>query len=440
MKKSMKKSISSLIVTLLTTILSLSGCGDGFDNSNPDDTLKEAEWTGTQQGGTDKDEISYATAIDSKGNIYIAGNTGGDLDGQTNAGDLDALLIKYKPTGEKEWTRLLGTGEEDSSRNIAIGSDDTIYVSGWTRGLLDGTSNPGGIDTFLTAFNSSGDNLRTRQFGSSADDEPLAMTIDKDNNVYISGRTEGVLEGSTNPGGYDIFLVKYNSQGTMEWIKQRGSSSDENAYGLAIDNDGFVYITGYTGADLDGQTNAQSGKYDIFLMMYTATGTHLQTRLYGSAENDQAYGIAIDSSNNIYIAGKTNGYFDSDGGGSNAGNYDSIVMKLNSDKDIVWIDQTGSEQNDYPWAIAIDSKENIYTTGHTLNSMGTDYDVFLLTYDTSGNMQLVSQAGSTGRDTVYSMAIDNFDNVYISGHTNGSLAGNTNSGGYDYFLMKFYAE
>ncbi|MCP4133894.1 MAG: hypothetical protein GY754_23190 [bacterium] len=435
----MKKSISLLIVTLLTTILSLSGCGEGFDDSGNSD-LENAVWTGTQQGGTGQDEISYATAIDSKGNIYIAGYTGADLDGQTNAGEEDAFLIKYKPAGEKEWTRLLGSNQNDSSKSIAIGSDDTIYITGYTSGLLDGTSNPGGLDTFLAAFNSSGDNLWTRQFGSSTNDEPHGMTIDKDNNVYICGRTEGVLEGSTNPGSYDVYLAKYNSQGTMEWIKQRGSASNDTALALAIDNDGFIYITGYTSGDLDEQTNAQAGDYDIFLMMYTPSGTHLKTRLYGAAEADKPYGIAIDSSNAIYIAGTTKGYLDTGGSGSNAGEYDSFVMKLDSDKDIVWIDQTGSEEDDILRAIEMDSKNNIYTTGYTLNSMGTGFDIFLLAYDTSGNLQLVSQTGGAGDDYAHSLVIDNFDNVFVSGHTNSALAGNTNSGGFDYFLMKIYSE
>ena len=96
------------------------------------------------------------------------------------------------------------------------------------------------------------------------------MTIDSSDNIYLTGRTIGGLDGNTNSGDMDIILVKYNSTGTKQWTSQLGTSSIDAVSGMSIDSSGNVFISGYTEGGLDGNTN--SGNKDIFLVKYNSDG------------------------------------------------------------------------------------------------------------------------------------------------------------------------
>ena len=86
----------------------------------------------------------------------------------------------------------------------------------------------------------------------------------------MTGYTAGGLDGNTNAGNADIFVVKYNSSGTKQWTKQLGTSSSDIAYGVATDSSGNVYVTGFTGGGLDGNTSA--GDNDVFVVKYNSDG------------------------------------------------------------------------------------------------------------------------------------------------------------------------
>ena len=104
--------------------------------------------------GTSSDEYSEGVALDADGNIFITGWTWGDLDGQTNAGEDDAFLSKYDTSGSLLWTRLLGTTSYDVGRGgVAADADGNIFISGTTGGDLDGQTNAGGpYDAFVAKF------------------------------------------------------------------------------------------------------------------------------------------------------------------------------------------------------------------------------------------------------------------------------------------------
>ena len=110
----------------------------------------------------------------------------------------------------------------------------------------------------------------TKQLGTSSTDGGSGVTTDSSGNIYVTGQTQGGLDGNTNSGETDIFLVKYNSSGTKQWTKQLGTSSSELGYGVTTDSSDNIYVTGYTYGGLDGNTN--SGESDIFLVKYNSSG------------------------------------------------------------------------------------------------------------------------------------------------------------------------
>jgi len=97
------------------------------------------------------------------------------------------------------------------------------------------------------------------------------VATDSSGNVYVTGGTYGGLDGNSNKDNSDLFVVKYNSSGTKQWTKQLGTSGNDNASGVATDSSGNVYVTGYTTGGLDGNTSAYGN--DLFVVKYNSSGT-----------------------------------------------------------------------------------------------------------------------------------------------------------------------
>jgi hypothetical protein len=224
------------------------------------------QWT--RQRGSPEDESAYGVAVDGSG-VYVTGYTLGDLDGETNAGLHDAFLMKYDSTGTRQWTKLLGTVGDDWANGVAVDGSGYIYVTGPTIGNLDGNNNAGSGDAFLAKYDSTGTRQWTKLLGTAAPDDARAVALDGSGNIYITGGTDGNLDGNNNAGSGDAFLAKYDSTGTRQWTKLLGTAGGESAYGVAAGG-GYIYVTGPTTSNLDGNINA--GGIDIFLGRYSPAG------------------------------------------------------------------------------------------------------------------------------------------------------------------------
>ena len=134
----------------------------------------------------------------------------------------------------------------------------------------DGTTN----SCFSTSISS-------RQLARSSNDYAYGVATDSSGNVYVAGGTNGGLDGNTNAGNTDLFVVKYNSSGTKQWTNQLGSSSRDSANGVTTDSSGNVYVAGGTYGGLDGNTSA--GVNDLFVVKYNSSGTKQWTNQLGSS-------------------------------------------------------------------------------------------------------------------------------------------------------------
>ncbi len=164
-------------------------------------------------------------------------------------------------------------------------------------------------DIFICKFDTNGDRLWDKALSSPEEDSSQDIAVDSNGNCYITGGTGGNLDGNTNAGSGDIFITKYDTNGNKQWTKLLGSSAGEKGYGISVDSNGSCYITGSTDGNLDGNTNA--GESDIFISKYTVNGNKQWTKLLGSSEYEQANDIAIDSNGNCYITGNANGNLNS---------------------------------------------------------------------------------------------------------------------------------
>ncbi len=319
------------------------------------------EWTQTLSSSASGAANAITTGSD--GLIYIAGETWGDLDGQTNNGIDDAFISKYNPDGTKDWTKLLGSDARDSAHGITTGNDGSIYIAGYTSGDLDGQTNNGDRDAFISKYNPDGSKEWTKLLGTSSSEYAIPLTTGSGGSIYIAGYTNGDLDGETNSGTsgtYDAFISKYNPDGTKEWTKLLGSAFYDVAHALTTGSGGSIYIAGYTQGDLDGQTN--NGNDDAFISKYNPDGTKEWTKLLGSDARDVAHALTTGSDGSIYIAGYTYGDLD---GQTNSGSNDAFISKYNPDGTKDWTKLLGSASHDYADALTTDSDGSIYIAGET---------------------------------------------------------------------------
>jgi acyl-CoA thioesterase FadM len=210
----------------------------------------------TRQLGTSGWDMGYGIAVDGSGNVYVTGETEGGLDGNPSAGGNDIFVVKYDSAGVKQWVRQLGTGGWDVGYGIAVDGSGNVYVTGETEGGLDGNPSAGGNDIFVVKYDSAGVKQWVRQLGTGGWDVGYGIAVDGSGNVYVTGWTEGGLDGNPSAGLTDIFVVKYDSAGVKQWVRQLGTSGWDVGYGIAVDGSGNVYVTGETAGGLDGNPSA----------------------------------------------------------------------------------------------------------------------------------------------------------------------------------------
>ena len=407
-------------------------------------TTQSGTWGGTVLIGTASNDRGQGIAVDTSGNIYVAGHTAGDLDGESNAnpGTHDIFLTKYDPSGTRQWTRLSGTtgGDESGWSAVAVDGSGNIYVTGYTSGNLDGETNAGGSDAVLIKYNSSGTRQWTRLLGSAASDSAWSVGVDGSGNVYISGFTAGSLGDQTNSGGTDAFLAKYNPSGTLQWVRQLGNATLTYSYAVAVASSGNAYISGMTRGSLDGETNV--GIQDIFVAKYNSSGARQWTRMLGSAVFDYCYSVAVDASENVYVAGDSYGHFDGWSNTDVSGTTEDLFLaKFNASGTKQWSVFHGGTGNDVASGLAVDSSGNAYISGNTNAALdgftpAGSHDLILIKYDTSGTRQWTSMLGTTAGDYARSVAVDGSGNTYMTGNTSENLDGASNAGGNDGFIVK----
>lgn len=393
----------------------------------------EKVWT--RLAGTSTLDEGYAVAADPSGNCIIAGATQGSLGGG-NDGRYDLFVGKYDATGDLLWMRQRGTGERDFAYGAATDALGNSYATGYTGAALDGQSHLGKWDVFLTKFGPTGDWLWTRQIGTGQDDEGYAVATDASGDIYITGYVRGDLHGQTRVGSADVFICKYNSSGTRLWTRLFGSIEIDQAWAITCDASGNVFVTGYCLGSIEGNPYLANG--DLFLAKYDTDGTRLWLRQWGTVNAEHGYSLTTDASGSVYLSGYTTGeLYDSRMGGR-----DVCLAKFDVSGNPLWGRQFGTNEHDQGWGVAMGADGYIYLSGQVAGAIHGNVhqgglDVFLAKYDTTGTRLWTAQVGSAGNDWARGVARTVQSVTYLAGTTDGNLDGIPNHGSTDVFAMRF---
>ncbi|MFN8509616.1 MAG: SBBP repeat-containing protein [Deinococcaceae bacterium] len=238
----------------------------------------------TRQYGADFNGSQGPLTVDAQGSVYVAGS------------NEDALIRKYDSSGKELWTAHSSTKVRNKAMfvgvyEIAVDQKRNVYAVGTVEQALSKQRHLGKIDAYIKKYNSDGQELWTKQFGTTQDDYAMSVAVDKNGNAYVVGKTYGNLPGQKHLGYFDAYIQKYDPSGKELWVRQFGTAAWDNAYSIALDTENNIYISGSTSRALPGQKHF--GSHDAYLRKYDTNGQELWTRQFGSSVWDGAYAVAI---------------------------------------------------------------------------------------------------------------------------------------------------
>ena len=335
------------------------------------------------------------------------------------------------------WVRQFGSQSTDLALDIALDAEENIYVTGTTAGAFPEQDNIGSRDVFVQRYNPDGSSAWAVQLGTAGTDIANGIAINTAGDIYIVGSTTGELTTQPNAGAKDAFVQKLDSSGEQIWVTQFGTAEEDEAFKVAIDSSGNVVVVGVTSGALPGQRPI--GEQDLFLTKIDSKGQQVWMVQLGTDKGDIANDVTIDSGGNVYIAGTVGGALP---GQSTRGIDDAFVRKYDPDGTEIWTAQFGTFRKDDAFAVVVDSEGNVYVGGGTSASLGDEEnaggaDAFLRKYDSMGDHLWTLQFGSNSEDEIRDLTFDADGNIQAAGWTLGVIVARATAVGADSFLTTY---
>jgi hypothetical protein len=346
-----------------------------------------------------------ATEVGPNGEVFAIAKSDGAVGGLTPRGEEDIFLIRYDSAGKTVFSRGLGTAGDVDVKSLAIGSDGSVVIAGQTTGTLGQTTEFGGSDSFIVKFDSDGREQFVKRFGTPGDDTAQAVTIASDGNIYVAGSTKGALDGSFG-GGSDAYVRAFDSSGTSLYTRQFGGADNETAKAIAIDANGDLVVA--------SEENG-IGK----LRRYTAangTDAAIWEHDLGSLAAGQISSIQIDG--NAVLVGGSAGAANGLGAGvvSHSGDRDGFLLRVDDNAGVAsrgWTTFLGTSATDQINGVK-SANGKLYAAGQTSGSLpggGTldgTHNAFVSRFDVvTGALEGTTQlTGRGGKSTANAIAID----------------------------------
>jgi len=407
------------------------------------------KWVNSPSGPLE--EMAYGITTDYAGaNTYVTGkfqskplNMGNGIT-ITHTGMKDYFVAKYNGQGECVWAHEGGGDVTTEGRDVVIDQDGNIAVTGG----LYGNSIFGGIplvgsgnwDVVVVKYNPNGDVLWAKKGSSYRQDRGNGITIDNLGNYLVVGYFGGAGVDTANFNGYkltgygdrDIFVAKYNTNGDLLWVKAAGSSSSgEEGWGIAVDNDNNIYIAGmYQGTANFGtlQTTGMAGK-DVFVSKLSPNGDFLWVKTLLSPKDIVVADLEISTTKDeIAIAG----YFTDTVIVNNVmqfsnGSEDAFVARYSLDGMLNSLYHFGGALADRASGISAAGGNKFWVVGNfygtmtlggtTLASSG-DRDAFMTLLDNNNDHIYFNVGGGTSDDFCTDVSCDGAGNAFVTGYYN----------------------
>jgi uncharacterized delta-60 repeat protein len=336
--------------------------------------------------GGSNDDFAYSIIQSSDGGYVVAGYT------NSFGGSYDFYVVKLDSSGSVAWTKTIGGSGDDQANSVVQSSDGSYVVAGYTTSF-----GAGGADMYVVKLGSGGNVQWTKTIGGSDDDFANSVIQSSDGGYVIAGYTQ-----SFGAGGYDMYVVKLDSNGNVVWTKTIGGSNSDVANSIVQSSDGGYVVAGET------LSFGASGR-DIYVVKLDSSGNIVWTKTIGGSWDDFANSVIQSSDGGYVIAGYTQSF--------GAGWDDIYVVKLDSSGNVQWTKTIGGSADDEAWSI-IQSSDGGYVVAGRTNSFGAVYkDIYVVKLDSSGNVQWTKTIGGSADDEAWSIIQSSDGGYVVAGYT-----------------------
>lgn len=410
-----------------------------FTSQAQDTTLL---WENSIGGSTD-DYGFYVEATSDGGTIVLGSATSSDGDFSSNYGNYDVLLTKLNSAGGIQWIQNLGGSLLEEGYTVHQTVDGGYFITGYTRSS-DGqvATNHGLRDIWVVKTNALGIIQWENTFGGSGDDRAYFTTQTSDGNYIMAGYT-GSNDGDVtfNNGGDDVWVVKIDTAGGLIWQKSLGGTGGDYGSHISETPDGGYIVTAYSYSN-DGDVSGNNGGSDLWIAKINNTGTLQWQNNYGGTSDEYSTASYSTVDGGYILCAYT---FSSDiDVTSSHGNLETWLVKVNAIGTIQWQKCIGGTDSDgnYSFQKTMDGKYIIagYSYSNdfdaTGNHGGGEADYWIVKTDTAGTVEWHTCLGGTGDDQAFS--IDQLvDSTYVVAGLAASTDGDVtgNSGTYDCWVV-----
>lgn len=373
-------------------------------------------WARSLGGSTNEYGLSVACS-QVMDRIYITGTFAGVMEGLSSAGGNDVYVAAYQGDGSLVLLRRYGGTLTDSAQSIALINGVNPIVTGYFNGSVNFGGGPlvsaGSNDVFVMRLVNNGDHIWTRRAGGTGSDIGREVAVDGSGNVIVTGEFRNTADFSggnlVSAGDSDIFLAKYDGNGTLLLRQSFGSTGADVGNSVAADASNNIFLTGsFDGTVNFGGSNLVSQGSDIFLAKYNGGGVHQWSQRFGAAGNDSGSMVATNAGD-VFIAGTSSGTVDF-GGGSipGIGQDDAFMAKFDADGTHAWSRLGGGAGNDFGYAVAVAAPDQYAVScgwfettanfgGSAINCAGST-DAFVATYSGEPVPPMITSITDVGND------------------------------------------
>jgi len=379
-------------------------------------------------------ELSTSITSDNNGNTIVTGyfkDSSVSFGSTTlnNLGDYDIFIAKYDGAGNILWAKSASGISFDYPNDVTTDVNGNIYLVGISNSssLTFGTTTFNNKGGFILKYDAQGNEIWAKSISGTVN----GIVTDINGNIYVAGgfTDSTILLGSNNlvnNGMTDFFVLKYDNNGNVLWAKSNGGTSYEYINKISIDSIGNIYITGEFGQSLTFGTTTliSSGFRDIFIAKYDNSGNIIWSNSFGGNDSEYVHNISTDFNGNTYVIGDFYSAVLTVGTTSliNINNSDLFIVKYDSIGDLAWAKSAGGSQSDYARGVTIDNYGNSYIAGYfsspTINFDTTyfnnsgSYNVFITKYNSLGDVIWVKLNSA---DYAGDLAIDGADKLILTG-------------------------
>jgi len=355
------------------------------------------------------------------------------------------------------WAMSFSSANSDQGRRVATDLSGNVFMTGQysgtiTFGTTTLTNSNGAGDVFIVKMDPSGNVLWAKSVGGNDLEDSWGVDTDASGNVFIVGSFESdtIKFGTTslvnayNSGTRsDIFIAKYDANGNLLWAKRAGNNYSDEAFGIATDLNGDVYVSGNFQSSTitfgtTTLTNTSAPHPDIFIAKYDASGNVIWARSASSTVSgspaDKSLGLATDAIGNVYMTGYFEGATITFGNTTLNNTYtdfgEVFLVKYDTNGDVLWAKSAGSLTDDVASSVATDESGSVVICGYyygptitfgattltnSYQSFPSTSDIFIAKYDTAGNVMWAKGASGASNENVGCVATDSQRNIFMTG-------------------------